>query len=115
MKVIRWLLGRLILLGNFVFSPRGIKRTAEQQQQIDEKAAKLGWMIQIMSASTTTIDSCSCTWKSRSNSRSPLTEQINTTMMSEAGRLHQKVTMTTLKKMFKEFQASAARFHRSIK
>ncbi|EGU31653.1 glutaredoxin family protein [Vibrio scophthalmi] len=41
MKVIRWLLGRLILLGNFVFSPRGIKRTAEQQKQIDEKAAKL--------------------------------------------------------------------------
>ena len=41
MKVIRWLLGRLILLGNFIFSPRGVERSVEQQQQVDNKAAKL--------------------------------------------------------------------------
>lgn len=41
MKVIRWLLGRVILLGNFVFAPRGVKRSAEQQQQINDKAEHL--------------------------------------------------------------------------
>ncbi|MFA0415471.1 glutaredoxin family protein [Vibrio renipiscarius] len=41
MKVIRWLLGRLILLGNAVFSPRGVKRSTEQQQQVNDKASKL--------------------------------------------------------------------------
>jgi len=35
MVVIRWVLGQLILLLNFVFSPRGIKRPAEQQAAID--------------------------------------------------------------------------------
>lgn len=38
MKFIRWILGKFILLLNAVFSPRGIKRTAEEQQRIDEKA-----------------------------------------------------------------------------
>ena len=41
MKVIRWILGRIILLLDFVFSPRGVKRSAQEQQQLDAKAAHL--------------------------------------------------------------------------
>ncbi|MGF1909950.1 glutathione S-transferase N-terminal domain-containing protein [Vibrio kasasachensis] len=41
MKVIRWILGRIILLLSFVFSPRGIKRAAEDQQVVDQKSAQL--------------------------------------------------------------------------
>lgn len=41
MKFIRWFLGRVILLLNFVFSPRGIKRSSEQQQAADSKAKSL--------------------------------------------------------------------------
>ncbi|MCO7226275.1 glutaredoxin domain-containing protein [Pleionea sp. CnH1-48] len=41
MAVIRWILGRIILLLNFVFSPRGIKRTKEQQAAIDQQTALL--------------------------------------------------------------------------
>ncbi|KPA51059.1 glutaredoxin [Photobacterium leiognathi subsp. mandapamensis] len=41
MKVIRWILGRIILGLNFIFSPRGVKRTPEQQQAVNESVAKL--------------------------------------------------------------------------
>ncbi|MGD8110879.1 glutaredoxin family protein [Vibrio sp. NTOU-M3] len=38
MKFIRWFLGRIILLLNAIFSPKGIKRTEDAQQQADERA-----------------------------------------------------------------------------
>ena len=41
MVVIRWILGQLILLLNFVFSPRGVKRPAEQQTAVDAQTAQL--------------------------------------------------------------------------
>ncbi len=41
MKVIRWLLGKLILVLNAVFSPKGIKRNPQDQRQVDEKAKSL--------------------------------------------------------------------------
>jgi glutaredoxin len=41
MVVIRWILGRLILLLNFIFPPRGLKRSAEQQATIDAETAQL--------------------------------------------------------------------------
>lgn len=41
MKIIRWILGRIILGLNFIFSPRGIKRTQEQQQAVNEAVEKL--------------------------------------------------------------------------
>ncbi|NVD08900.1 glutaredoxin [Vibrio sp. JPW-9-11-11] len=41
MKFIRWFLGRVILLLNFVFSPSGVKRSAQEQQAIDHKAQSL--------------------------------------------------------------------------
>ncbi|MEL7290405.1 MAG: glutaredoxin domain-containing protein [Pseudomonadota bacterium] len=41
MKFIRWFLGRVILLLNFVFSPSGVKRSAQAQQEVDAKAQSL--------------------------------------------------------------------------
>jgi glutaredoxin len=41
MAVIRWVLGRIILLLNWVFSPRGIKRTPLEQKLVDEKTKDL--------------------------------------------------------------------------
>ncbi|WP_117232478.1 glutaredoxin family protein [Vibrio maerlii] len=41
MKVVRWILGRIILLLNFIFSPRGVKRSSEDQQFADNKASQL--------------------------------------------------------------------------
>ncbi len=41
MAVIRWVLGRLILLVNALFSPRGVKRSAEQQEWIDQQTVAL--------------------------------------------------------------------------
>ncbi|WP_404973964.1 glutaredoxin family protein [Vibrio campbellii] len=38
MKFIRWILGKIILLLNAVFSPRGVKRSAEAQKSVDDKA-----------------------------------------------------------------------------
>jgi len=32
MVIVRWIVGRIILLLNFIFTPRGVKRAAEQQQ-----------------------------------------------------------------------------------
>ena len=37
MQIIRWILGRIILLINFFTLPRGVKRSAEQQKKIDKK------------------------------------------------------------------------------
>ena len=41
MAIIRWVLGRIILLLNFIFSPSGTKRSAEEQQKLDEKTQNL--------------------------------------------------------------------------
>ena len=41
MKVIRWPIGQLILLLNFIFSPRSPKRDAEEQAKIDSKTKSL--------------------------------------------------------------------------
>ncbi|WP_250655917.1 glutaredoxin family protein [Alkalimarinus coralli] len=41
MAVVRWILGRLILTLNWLFTPRGIKRSAEDQRAIDNKTANL--------------------------------------------------------------------------
>jgi glutaredoxin len=41
MKVIRWPIGQLILLLNFIFSPRSPKRSIEQQAVIDAKTKNL--------------------------------------------------------------------------
>ncbi len=41
MKVIRWLLGRLILVLNFVFSPKGVKRSESEQAKLDLKATTM--------------------------------------------------------------------------
>lgn len=35
MKIIRWFLGRLILLLNFIFAPKKRKRSEQAQQEID--------------------------------------------------------------------------------
>jgi glutaredoxin len=41
MKAIRWPIGQLILLLNFIFSPRSPKRSIEQQAAIDAKTKAL--------------------------------------------------------------------------
>ena len=41
MSLIRWPIGRLILLINFIFSPRSPKRTVEEQQKVDGKTQNL--------------------------------------------------------------------------
>ena len=41
MAIIRWILGRIILLLNFLFSPRGVKRSPETQQIINERTQHL--------------------------------------------------------------------------
>lgn len=41
MKFIRWFLGRIILLLNLIFSPKGIKRSEESQQAVDNKAQSM--------------------------------------------------------------------------
>lgn len=41
MSLIRWPIGRLILLLNFIFSPRSPKRSVEEQQEIDAKTKNL--------------------------------------------------------------------------
>jgi len=41
MKAIRWPIGQLILLLNFIFSPRSPKRGAEEQAKIDDKTQTL--------------------------------------------------------------------------
>jgi len=41
MKIIRWLLGRIILILNLVFSPKKIKREIAQQEKIDQETKSL--------------------------------------------------------------------------
>lgn len=41
MAIIRWLLGRLILLFNFIFSPKAPKLSAAEQQVLADKTASL--------------------------------------------------------------------------
>ncbi len=41
MFLIRWPIGRLILLFSAIFSPTAIKRSTEQQQQIDQSTKNL--------------------------------------------------------------------------
>lgn len=41
MAVVRWVLGRLILTLNWLFTPRGIKRSAEDQRAIDVQTANM--------------------------------------------------------------------------
>ena len=41
MQIIRWVLGRLILLFDWIFTPKGIKRDAELQAKIDQQTAGL--------------------------------------------------------------------------
>lgn len=38
MFIIRWILGRIILLLNFVFAPKKLKRPLAEQQKIDRKS-----------------------------------------------------------------------------
>ena len=41
MAVVRWVLGRLILLFDWLFQPKGIKRNADLQSKIDSECASL--------------------------------------------------------------------------
>jgi len=41
MALIRWVLGRIILLVDFLFSPKGVKRDAQLQSEFDRETAKL--------------------------------------------------------------------------
>lgn len=41
MKIIRWLLGRLILALNFIFSPKQLSRSPSEQQKVDLETKKL--------------------------------------------------------------------------
>lgn len=36
MKILRWIIGRVILMFNFIFSPSKPKRTAQQQAKLDQ-------------------------------------------------------------------------------
>jgi glutaredoxin len=40
MKFVRWLLGRIILLLDFIFTPRSKKRPIEQQEMLDNQTAR---------------------------------------------------------------------------
>lgn len=39
MQIIRWTLGRLILLFDWIFTPKGVKRSPELQTKIDQETA----------------------------------------------------------------------------
>lgn len=41
MAIIRWVLGRIILLLNFIFTPRSMKRTEQAQREVDKGVAEL--------------------------------------------------------------------------
>ena len=41
MFIIRWVLGRIILFFDFIFTPRAPKRAAEQQQEINQRTQNL--------------------------------------------------------------------------
>ncbi len=41
MKLVRWLLGRIILLIDFIFTPRSVKREHNVQAELDQKTKSL--------------------------------------------------------------------------
>lgn len=41
MKVIRWVLGKIILLVEALFAPKGVQRSPEAQGQVDRQTARL--------------------------------------------------------------------------
>lgn len=41
MKIVRWILGRIILFVNFLTPPRGVKRTADKQAKVDAETKDL--------------------------------------------------------------------------
>ena len=41
MVIVRWIVGRIILLLNFIFTPRGVKRSADLQQLVDQQSVAL--------------------------------------------------------------------------
>jgi glutaredoxin len=41
MFIIRWPIGQLILLLNFIFAPKALKRSVEEQQKIDQNTENL--------------------------------------------------------------------------
>ena len=41
MAVIRWILGRIILLVDFLYRPKGVKRDAQEQVELEAQLAKL--------------------------------------------------------------------------
>ncbi|MGB0836085.1 MAG: glutathione S-transferase N-terminal domain-containing protein [Psychrobium sp.] len=41
MFIVRWILGRIILLLNFIFSPRGLKRDADTQANVDAQTKSM--------------------------------------------------------------------------
>ena len=41
MRIIRWVLGSLILFFDWVFTPKGIRRDSAQQSNIDQQTSKL--------------------------------------------------------------------------
>jgi len=41
LKLLRWVIGRIILLLNFIFTPRSVKRDEEEQAKIDQRSQKL--------------------------------------------------------------------------
>ncbi|MBI2067138.1 MAG: glutathione S-transferase domain-containing protein [Deltaproteobacteria bacterium] len=41
MKIIRWLLGKIILLVETLFAPRGIERSAKEQAKVDQQTMQL--------------------------------------------------------------------------
>ncbi len=41
MKIIRWLLGRIILTFDFLTSPKGLQRSDQEQQQVNSQTASL--------------------------------------------------------------------------
>ncbi|WP_027856444.1 glutaredoxin family protein [Marinobacterium jannaschii] len=41
MKLLRWVIGRIILLLNFIFSPRAVKREETEQARINERTRSL--------------------------------------------------------------------------
>lgn len=41
MKAIRWILGKIILLVERLFAPRGIRRSPEEQAKVDQQTSRL--------------------------------------------------------------------------
>ncbi len=41
MKFVRWFLGKIILTLNFIFAPKGIKRSEASQQEVDNRASSM--------------------------------------------------------------------------